>query len=284
MDAEFEQRLHSISKEQLIQLLQKLVERHPFLLTEIPAILDDLSTTSISTLEDDTNEDVTEDWDFGGDGEGSDQAGRPEYPYKLLPRPALPPLDKNLYRQRVESYATRLKQQEPPEVIAEDLAQLLQEAELRADQYDYHGALDLYALLFDERLLERSPALTPVLDEAIQAATPALETLLTDASSNTLFDATTATLSPLLDATFRCSWLERLFALWLKYLDTRTSSNEEDLPEIILNVAWDEDIPLLERLVRNELQRQPPGEHTNIVDFTYQYRTRALEKLLRELS
>jgi len=275
MNSEFEQRLHSISKEQLVQLLQELVERYPFLLTEISAALNDLSTISTSAIEEDTGEDVTEDWDFGGD---------EQVTVHSLPRPVLPPLDGNLYRQRIENYATRLNQKEPPAVIAEDLAQLLEEAELRADQDDYAGALEIYALVLDERLLERSPALTPILDEAIQEATPALETLLNDASSNTLFNATTATLSPLLHASLRCSWLERLFTLWLKYLDTRTSSTEEDLPQIILNVAWDEDIPLLERLVQNELQSQPRSEHTNIVDFSRQYRTRVLEKFLRELS
>ncbi len=51
MNSEFEQRLHSISKEQLVQLLRELVERYPFLLTEISATLDDLSTISTNAIE-----------------------------------------------------------------------------------------------------------------------------------------------------------------------------------------------------------------------------------------
>ena len=79
----------------------------------------------------------------------------------------------------------------------------------------------------------------------------------------------------------RRRWLERLFALWLKHLDAHRVA--EDLPEIILNVAWNEDMLLLSSLVQNELQKQPGGEHSNILDFNHQYRIRALEKFLKEL-
>ncbi|MDQ6659953.1 MAG: hypothetical protein M3Z24_03180, partial [Chloroflexota bacterium] len=58
---------------------------------------------------------------------------------------------------------------------------------------------------------------------------------------------------------------------------------EEDLPEIMLNTAWSDDILLLHSLVQNELQRYPRPEHSNIVDLTRQYRTRALEKFVKEL-
>ena len=86
---------------------------------------------------------------------------------------------------------------------------------------------------------------------------------------------------PLLLPQVRQHWLERLFALWLRRLDARKI--EEDLPEIILDVAWSEDIQLLRGLAQNELQPLPRGPHSNIVDFARQYRTKALEKFLKEL-
>ena len=55
------------------------------------------------------------------------------------------------------------------------------------------------------------------------------------------------------------------------------------MPGIMLDVAWSEDMPLLRNLAQNELQKQPRSEHSNIVDFTSQYRTKALEKFLKEL-
>ncbi len=272
MEPEFEQRLHWSSKETLIRLLQELCVRHPALQVEMTDILGSLtSVTGTDADGDESGEEVTEDWDFSGD---------EHVVLRSLARPPLLPLDSEAYRQRIENYATRLGQ-ESPQVIAEDLAKLLEEAELRAEQQDYAGALDLYALLFDERLVERNTTLTPILDEAIDIASPTLEVLLEDASSNALFDATTIMLSPLLTTNVRLHWLKRLFALWLKRLDAH--STDEDLPEIMLNVAWDEDIPLLRSLAQNELQRQPRSERTNIVDFARQYRTRALEKFLKEL-
>jgi len=40
----------------------------------------------------------------------------------------------------------------------------------------------------------------------------------------------------------------------------------------------------LRSLAQNELNnKEPRGEHSNIVDFTRQYRTKALEKFLKEL-
>ncbi len=268
MEPELEHRLHWSSKETLIQLLQELAKRHPALLIEMADILAQLSGSN----EDEGNEEATEDWDFNGD---------EQIVLRTLSRPALLPLDSEVYQRRIEEYAARLSKNEPPQTIAEDLAKLLEEAELRAEQQDYAGALDLYALLFDERLLERSSALTTLLDEAIDIATPTLEVLLEDASSNAIFDTTTVTLSPLLATNVRLHWLERLFALWIKRLEAH--STDEDLPEIMLNVAWNEDIPVLRSLAQNELQRHPRSERSNIVDFTQQYRTRALEKFLKEL-
>jgi hypothetical protein len=135
--------------------------------------------------------------------------------------------------------------------------------------------------LFDERLLERAPEVVSIFDEYIDAAIYSLEELLSEASSNATFDAATVTLSPLLTTAVRHRWLERLFALWLKRLDAHKV--EEDLPDIILDVAWSEDIPLLRNLVQLEFQKQARNEHSNIVEIARQYRTRSLEKFLKEL-
>lgn len=266
MEPELEQRLQDTNKEHLILLLQELAARHPVLLPEMVGILEDFSELQ-STL-DDTDGDITEDWNFGGDEHGTVHA----FP--------LPP-NSEVQHVRIEEYTTRLSQENSLETMAETLTELLEEAEVRTEERDYYGTLDLYALLLDERLLERNVALTPIFDEAIDMATPAMEDVLCESSSNAMLDVATATLSPLLTASVRHRWLERLFTLWLKRLDTHRI--EEDLPQIILNVAWSEDLLLLSSLAQNELQRQPHSEHSNIVDFAGQYRTKALEKFLKEL-
>lgn len=282
MESGLEYRLHMSSKEQLIQLLQELTLHHPVIHGEITAFLDNaqrqhssLSPSENSgTLDDeDENEDVPEDdWDFGGD--------EPVMMHTLH-RPLQLPVDGESGKRARGDFGTLLSQQDTPQELADTLTDLLDEAESRIEQDDYPGALDLYALLIDERLLERTPAVTPILDEAIDAATPALEDLLVEASSNAMFDAATIALSPLLTSTVRYQWLERLFQLWLKRLDTHRV--EEDLPDIILNVAWSEDISLLRTLTHNELQKHPRNEHSNIVNFTQQYRIKALEKFSKEL-
>ena len=274
MQLELEQRLHNSSKEQLIQLLHELAIRHPVLYTEMESILANL-TGNVSLPEDlseDISEEATEDWDFSGD----EPASLPS-----LPQPVPLSIDSEPRRQRVERYATRLGQEESPQALAIILTELIEETIAHIGHSDYDGALDLFALLFEERLHEHSPEFTAIFDEMIDAATPSLEALLSEVSSSTLFDANTVTLSPLLTSDVRRGWLERLFALWLKRLDTHRL--EEDLPEIMLDVAWNEDMLLLRKLAQNELQKQPPGEYSNIVDFTSQYRTKALEKFLKEL-
>ena len=109
-----------------------------------------------------------------------------------------------------------------------------------------------------------------------------LEALLEEISSRTMFDTDAGALSPLLSPEVRHRWLRRLFALWLKHLDAHRV--EEDLPELILDVAWNEDALLLRSLAQAELQRQPDTSHSNIVDFGRQYRTKALEKFLKDVS
>jgi hypothetical protein len=277
MDSGLEHRLRTSSKEQLIQLLRELTIRHPFMPDEITAFLDrsvsQHSAPEHSNVPGDVDDDVPEDdWDFG--------SGEPVKMHTFH-RPVQLPVEGESDGRNISNFVALLSQQDTPQMLADTLTDLLDEAESRTEQDDYSAALDLYALLLDERLLERTPAVTPIFDEAIDAATPALEDLLVEASSNAMFDAATVALSPLLTSTVRHQWLERIFRLWLKRLDAHRV--EEDLPEIILNVAWSEDIVLLRTLTQNELQKHPRNEHSNIVNFTQQYRTKALEKFLKEL-
>lgn len=278
MGPELEQQLRSLRKKQLIQLLQELATRHPILLSEMASMLENL------TEDGDVGGEVSEDWDFSGDEESGEQdedaLEAPEHAASQWS--LLPALDSEAYRKRVEEYDTRLKQGTPGSAIASDLEELLAEAETRAAYSDFQGALSLYALVLDERLREHSPALTPILDKAIYGALPAMETVLSEASSNAMFDEATVTLSPLLSTTVRHEWLKRLFALWLKHLDEHDT--EEDFTRIMLNVAWGEDFLLLRNLVQGELQRYPHNEHSNIVDITQEYRARALEKFMKELA
>jgi len=278
MWSELERQLQSLRKKQLIQVLQELATRHPILLSEMTSILENL------TEDGDSGGEVSEDWDFSGDEkdgdaeeEEVDAAERTGSRWSLLPA-----LDSEAYRRRVEEYDTRLKLGVPGSVVASDLGELLAEAEIHAEYSDFHGALSLYALVLDERLREHSSGLTTILDKAIYGALPAMESVLSEASSNAMFDEAAVTLSPLLSTNVRHEWLKRLFALWLKQLDEH--GIEEDFPRVMLNVAWSEDFLLLRNLVQGELQRYTHNEHSNIVDITQEYRVRALEKFLKELT
>lgn len=288
MDVEFEQRLRESGKEDLVELVKALVLRHPALLAEISMLLESHEShedhagssngrenglTEDGYEELDEDEEETDEWDFGGDES-----------LLLVPSPMgqPAPLDSAAYRQRIESYQTRLEQKEAIAAITSDLMDVLREAEMRALRQDYYAALDLYALVLDERLKEHSAALTSIFDEAIDAALPVLETLLIEAGSNTVFDEQTIALSPLLTAPVRESWLQRLFLLWLKRVDAHNIDDE--LPDLMLNLAWNEDMPLLRALTQNELQKMPHSPHSNIVDFTRQFRYRALEKFLRHIA
>jgi hypothetical protein len=291
MNPELERRLHAASKEQLIRLLQELVMRHPVLLTEMSNIMqtfsdegnsiaEDASIDSIDDTDDteeteETEGEVTEDWDFGGDEPIA------LHSFSHHTQPTLLPLNKDAPHQRIEEYATRLSQEDSAQVLMNILAELIDEAITCIAQKDDTTALDLFAVMFEERLRERNPALTSTFDDMIDAAMFSLEPLLTEASGNPLFDTRVQALSPLLTPHIRHRWLERLFALWIKRLDAHRL--EEDLPEIMFDVAWGEDLRLLRTLAQNELQKQPESEHANIVDFTRQYRTKALEKFLKEL-
>ena len=281
MEPEFIERLHHASRENLIELLQELAVRHPILLAEIMSILegppDDAPVDA--TVVEESDEEVTEDWDFNGDEQMEQVAPAP----RLFPtQPTMLPLDNETHQERVEEIAGRLRQEESPQILLDVMKDLVEDAVSFSGQNDENAALDLFAILIDERLQERRPAITPLFDQMIDAGMYFLEALLTEASNNTLFDKDTAALPPMLSEHVRHRWLERLFALWLKRLDAHNV--EEDLPELILDVAWSEDILLLRRLVQSELQKQPQTAHANIVNFHYQYRTKALEKFLKELS
>jgi hypothetical protein len=277
MASDLERRLLNASKEQLVSLLQELAVRHPVILTEIMKISEDFTYRGndeiIEEIDPGIDNEATEDWDFSGDDDTLAEL-------HAFSRPILPPLDFESKQQQINSYAERLQNGESHQSIGSALLQLLREAEARADQHDYQGALDLYALILDKRLAEKNAILVYIFDKALDESMPFLEALLSETSSSITFDASIPA-SPLLTSPMRHAWLERLFILWLKRLDLHQT--EEDVPEIMLDVAWNDDITLLHGFVQNELQQQKQDDHSNIVDFSRQHRIRALEKFLKEL-
>lgn len=279
MQAELEQQLHVASKEQLIRFVQQLAMRHPALQTEMLTLLQSVaSDNSLSTDDEETADiteettDVEEDWDFSGNERAV---------LHRLPQTIHATVGSQSVQQLRAAYATRLSQETAPDTLMATLSELLDEAINYIASGDAYAALELFALLFDERLLERHSETISIYDDMLDAAMYSLDALLSEASSDTSFNIESAALSPMLTQDTRRRWLERLFALWLKHLDAHRF--EENLPEIILDVAWHEDMLLLRRLAQNELQKQPHSEHGNILDFNRQYRTRALEKFLKEL-
>lgn len=259
MEPEFASRLQHATKEQLVLLLQELAARYPIMLPEMFELLGQYS----QTLKDQGEDEVTEDWDFSGNEIGT-----------VSTSPS--PFDNTGYQQRLKAYPASSEQ----EASLDDLTTLLDDAQLRVEQHDYQHAIALYALVLDERLTETSETRAQLFDNAIDAHLPELETLLSEASSNILLDAHSS-FSPLLTLEERRSWLKRLFTLWLKRLDTRRQ--EEHISEIILNVAWSDDLSLLYQFVQQELHQSPTPTHLNIVDLQRQYRTRVLERFLKEL-
>ncbi|GAC1561138.1 MAG: hypothetical protein NVS9B9_06100 [Ktedonobacteraceae bacterium] len=279
MEQELEDRLRRISKDHLLLLIQELTRRYPRLHTELAMLLDKDKSQQLVVLHEEEiaedksdldEENIDEDWDFGSDELAT---------LHPVSAPVLLSLDREACKQRVTGYLTRLQQGEALQTLAGDLDALLDEAETRAEHHDYRGAMDVYALVLDERLAERDDKLVHMFDKAIDDIMPILETLLSEASSNILFE--TSTLTPLLTPEMRQEWLVRLFTLWLRRLDAHHI--EENVPEIMLNVAWSEDVTLLRHLIQGELQKQPTSERSNIVDFTQQYRARTLDKFLKEL-
>jgi hypothetical protein len=251
--------------------VQEIATRHPVLVSEMIEILKRLTGTTPPDDEIAIDDEVTENWDFSGD----------ELVRVYTPLPVtLQPLNRESYQQRLTMYGTRLKHGESLEDIYNDLLEIITEAENYAERHEYFNALDLYALVIDERLNEGSDPLTAIFDKAIHETMPVLETLLSETSSNVVFNPS-AYLSPLLPPEMRHRWLIRLFALWLKRINMHNT--EENIPDIMLNVAWNEDAPLLRGLVQDEMQRHSDNRQANIVDFTHQHYVRILEKFFKEL-
>jgi hypothetical protein len=287
MELDLIQRLRNATKEQLVLLIQELTQRHPMLHTEIEHTLTVASTQQNSPQSPDDEE-------FSAD---TLVLRRPLPPQNSLP------LDLNLYQQRLLAYSMRLQQGDLPQDIFDDLIAILQDAEMRADQYDYQQALNIYALVIDTRLTVQHIVLAHIFDRSIDEFMPVLAMLLSEVSSlitsedvynspdandahntehpSNISKVITNDLSPLLPTDNRQCWLERLFSLWIKRIDNHQV--EENLPEIMLEVAWSEDVSLLQSLIEKELYQQPTSIHSNIVDFSLQSRTRMLEKFLREL-
>ena len=137
MEQELEDRLRSITKEHLLQLIQELMLQYPLLQAEIATILDRdvsrpleaLHVEEIAEGDGDFNaESSDEEWDFGSD---TLAALHP------VSAPVLLPLDHEMCRQRIDGYLARLQQGEPLRTLAEDLDALLDEAETRAEHHDF---------------------------------------------------------------------------------------------------------------------------------------------------
>jgi len=273
METEIERRLQRSSKKQLILLIQELTAQHPELSAEIGNVLERLASATedeYSKHSDEADEQQEDEWDTSEELETMDFVRTPEFP----------PVDLAAYRERFEGYLVRIKQKKSLQPICDDLFAVLKEAQQRADREDYYNALDLYALVLDERLAERNATLTSILDKAINEIMPMLQAVLINVCS-CIIVTSSSFLTPVLTPEMRKSWLERLFAFWLKRLDRYHV--EEDVPEILMEMAWENDLGLLRTIVQEELQRLRQNGTPNIVNFTRQYRTRALEKFLKEL-
>lgn len=272
MESELARVLQYSSREQLILLLHQLAARHPALLPEMIQLLGlDESQAAKAEAADEghtIDEEVTENWDFNGDEVDN---------YSSLPT-IFAPLECEGVQQRITNYSTRLAQGEPLQTLRQDIASLFKEAEERAEYHDYHGALNLYALLLDACLNTSEGELAVLFTNALDNAIPALEAFLTEVSSTLQTDAT---FSPLLTTENRHHWIEQLFALWLKWVEAHRAV--EHISDMLYTVVWNEDAMFLSSLIQRELQQQHTDERKNIVNFTHQYRVRALERLQRGL-
>src|SRR5689334_13386845 len=99
METEMERRLQCSSKKQLVLLVQELTVQHPELLSEIPAILDQLATLAEDETEhgndhDSSSEQHDDEWDVSGELATMDFVRTPEFPS----------IDLAAYRQRIEGY------------------------------------------------------------------------------------------------------------------------------------------------------------------------------------
>ena len=273
MDAELQRLLQQAGHDQLVQIVQQLIMRYPALLSDIAQWLTRQQIAEQDGMDEEAvaiDEEVTEDWDFSGDELDS-------YP---LARLVLPPLAAQTYQERLAAYSVRLECGEAVATVRRDLLDVLWEVELRAEQHDYHGALCLYALLLNAYLAVQRLDLNALFEYALNETMSTLETLLAEASSTLLVDASKQ-LSPLMNQDDRQHWLERIFALWLKYLEERRPV--ERITELLHMVAWREDLPMLQALVLSKMPPQDDELSGTIVDFARLYRVRMLERLLKSL-
>src|SRR5947209_3433330 len=121
MQSELEQRLYKASKEHLVQLFQELATRHPILQEEMERILVSFSAESLpgdmaeigSASTGEADEELLDDWDFSGDEPVSIRA---------FPQPISAPVDSVARQQLIEKYALRLRQQDTPQGLLNDLS------------------------------------------------------------------------------------------------------------------------------------------------------------------
>jgi hypothetical protein len=273
IEAELARLLQEADQKQLVQLVLRLATRYPALLNDIIHELTRLREPEQVVEEEGAeiiDEEVTENWDFSGDELDS-------YP---LARLILPPLSLQTYQERLVGYAARLEQGEATASVQRDLLEVLWEVELHAEQHDYHGALNLYALLLDTYLSSQRADLDRIFEYALNETFSTLEILLAEASSTLQIDASKQ-LSPFMQQSERQRWLERLFQLWLKYLQARHPV--ERITELLHTVAWHEDQPLLQTMITGKLEQYDVEPADTIVDFTRLYQIRMLERLLHNL-
>lgn len=270
MEPELERRLHNIQRDQLLSLLQDLVARHPSLLSEVTETLNGWEAPT--PIENEDDDEVTEDWDFSGSKAVIHTASPSER--ELLETASL--------REHIQGYSARLQQGEALQILKQDLSQVLHKIEEIANHSDSYEPLELYALLIEQRLDGQTDELVQLFDAGLDEAMPMLEMLLCEASSNMVFDSSSSTpLTSSLTQNARRRWLEQLFALWTKRLVGYRA--ESSLPELIMDVAWQEDMDLLRDLVQHELQCLRQASSSNIVEISQQYRVRILERFLKEL-
>ena len=188
---------------------------------------------------------------------------------------------------------------EMPETIFDNLIHLLQSAEVYANRNSYQQALDIYAQVIDTHLAAHE---TVLLIRTIDGFLPQLDVLLVEASCLIISEPSQPTdlsgrpdksafnvsspsipviLSPLLTPEVRRSWLKRLFALWLKCRDM--DRIREQLQQMMVEVAWSEDITFLRNLVESERHQVSLDTHMHVSGIVSQSHAHTLEKFLKEL-
>lgn len=189
-----------------------------------------------------------------------------------------------------------------PETIFDNLINLLQSAEAYANRNSYQQALDIYAQVIDTHLAAHETVLISFFERTINEFLPQLDILLVEASCLIISEPSQPTdlsgkpdksdfnaspppipviLSPLLTPEIRRSWLKRLFALCLKCRDMYQI--REQLQQMMVEVAWSEDVVFLHNLVESELHHASLDAHMHVSGIASQSHAHMLEKFLKEL-